>query len=347
MAEEDAENAFLQAQAMNADSVDYHTVGEQGADISDTDDYDPSKTLQDPCPGALTDDKQDEHVSAPPSVPFDPNSSSQTPFQGPNPDQQAAGAAAQSTSRDHSQSATPMPTSGAPAQQKAKTIGGFVVDDDEDEAGDDKGEPDADADAEEDADYEPPGVLDTEDMDAPVSGTANQTSSALDVPSTEPAQDPASAKDVSHSSYSPAPKNDVSAAPGQSLQIPQAVQSDTAQNSAAPTPTPDAPSTSPPKGRLPHDRVGILEDRIQEDPRGDIQAWLDLINEHRSRNRIDNAREVYERFLKMFPLAVSVFCIVGTANAHFVRPNNGWHTPAWNPKSTSYIASSRSSTGPS
>jgi cleavage stimulation factor subunit 3 len=63
------------------------------------------------------------------------------------------------------------------------------------------------------------------------------------------------------------------------------------------------PTTS--RARLPHDRVGILEDRIQLDPRGDTEAWLDLINEHRSRNRIENAREVYERFFKVFPTAVS------------------------------------------
>ncbi|KZF18863.1 Suf-domain-containing protein [Xylona heveae TC161] len=57
------------------------------------------------------------------------------------------------------------------------------------------------------------------------------------------------------------------------------------------------------KARLPNDRVGILEDRIKEDPRGDMDAWLSLISEHRRRNKIDEARTVYERFLKRFPLA--------------------------------------------
>jgi cleavage stimulation factor subunit 3 len=60
-----------------------------------------------------------------------------------------------------------------------------------------------------------------------------------------------------------------------------------------------------PKTRLPQDKVGILEDRIMEDPRGDIDAWLSLISEHRSRNKLDDARAVYERFFKVFPSAVS------------------------------------------
>lgn len=59
-----------------------------------------------------------------------------------------------------------------------------------------------------------------------------------------------------------------------------------------------------PKARLPHDRVGILEDRIKEDPRGDMDAWLSLISEHRKRNKLDDARAVYERFFKFFPMAV-------------------------------------------
>lgn len=74
------------------------------------------------------------------------------------------------------------------------------------------------------------------------------------------------------------------------------------QSAAPPTPT---PTTSLPKARLPQDRVGILEDRIAEDPRGDIEAWLSLIEEHRRRHKHDDARAVFERFLKVFPTSVS------------------------------------------
>ncbi|RKF72115.1 mRNA 3'-end-processing protein RNA14 [Golovinomyces cichoracearum] len=64
---------------------------------------------------------------------------------------------------------------------------------------------------------------------------------------------------------------------------------------------------SVPKARLPNDRTGILEDRIKEDTRGDIDAWLALIKEHRNRNKLDEARAVYERFLKVFPQAAEIW----------------------------------------
>lgn len=64
------------------------------------------------------------------------------------------------------------------------------------------------------------------------------------------------------------------------------------------------PSTAAPKARLPHDKIGILEDRIKEDPRGDLDAWQNLINEHKKRGKLEDARSVYERFLIVFPSAV-------------------------------------------
>jgi cleavage stimulation factor subunit 3 len=85
------------------------------------------------------------------------------------------------------------------------------------------------------------------------------------------------------------------------------------------TPTPSVPlatntseqsrsrATAMPKVRLPTDTVGLLEDRIADDERGDIDAWLSLIDEHRTKNRLDEARSVYERYLKVFPTAVSLF----------------------------------------
>ncbi|KAL2072103.1 hypothetical protein VTL71DRAFT_11446 [Oculimacula yallundae] len=68
-----------------------------------------------------------------------------------------------------------------------------------------------------------------------------------------------------------------------------------------------AQDVSLPKARLPHDRIGILEDRIKEDPRGDMDAWLSLISEHRKRNKLDDARAVYERFFKVFPQAAETW----------------------------------------
>lgn len=295
MAEDNAEKAFFQAQTMNADSVDYEkTVKEQGADSSDSDDYDPSKTLQDEYSAS-----QSENVSPNDPSPSDSNPpQQQTPSPSePNPSQQPGVTVPSETpSRTESQAPAAAP------QPKARTIGGFVVEDEDEDEDEDKG----------DGDYEPPAVLGVEeDMDTPpvnmpqqsVSGNVNQSTSTPDVS----LQESATSQNAPNSSYpsvaASAPNNDTSTAAGQNLYGSQALQSDSAQASAAPTPTPESPSAS--KGRLPHDRVGILEDRIQEDPRGDIPAWLELINEHRSRSRIDGAREVFERFLKVFPFAVS------------------------------------------
>ena len=75
------------------------------------------------------------------------------------------------------------------------------------------------------------------------------------------------------------------------------------QMKAKPETTP-ASATAAPKARLPHDRIGILEDRIQADPRGDLDAWLTLISEHRQRGKLNDARKVYERFFEVFPSAV-------------------------------------------
>ena len=75
---------------------------------------------------------------------------------------------------------------------------------------------------------------------------------------------------------------------------------------------PLTPSASAPRARLPHDTIGILEDRIKEDPRGDIQAWLHLLNEHKKRGKTEDARSVYERFLGVFPAAV---CFLMTFDA--------------------------------
>jgi cleavage stimulation factor subunit 3 len=83
-----------------------------------------------------------------------------------------------------------------------------------------------------------------------------------------------------------------------------AVQAPTPQTLTSMGTSPQAVSV--PKARLPHDTTGILEDRIKEDPRGDLDAWLSLISEHRKRNKLDDARAVYERFFKVFPQAVSL-----------------------------------------
>lgn len=301
MAEDEAEKAFFQAQAMNAGSGEYNATEVQGADSSDSDDYDPSKTLQDEYSASLTNSKPSENISPIPA-PSDPSPSNQTSFLSETgPSQQASGAyTSQISPQAESQASASVPPSGAPMQSKTRTIGGFVVEDE-------------DEDDQRDADYEPPAVLGVEDMNTTAvnlpqtfSGNANQSTSTPDVSLQDAEQNPVSSQNVPNSSYSVAAvsKNDVSSLPGQVSYNSPALQSGNVPGSPASTPASAPPSAS--RGRLPHDRVGILEDRIQEDPRGDIPAWLELISEHRSRNRIDSARDVYERFLKVFPSAVSI-----------------------------------------
>jgi hypothetical protein len=65
-----------------------------------------------------------------------------------------------------------------------------------------------------------------------------------------------------------------------------------------------APTSLP--ARLPHDKVGQLEDRIKDDPKGDATAWASLIDHYREKGQHDFARNVYERFLKVFPYAVCI-----------------------------------------
>jgi cleavage stimulation factor subunit 3 len=65
-----------------------------------------------------------------------------------------------------------------------------------------------------------------------------------------------------------------------------------------------APTSLP--ARLPHDKVGQLEDRIKDDPKGDATAWTSLIDHYREKGQHDFARNVYERFFKVFPYAVCI-----------------------------------------
>lgn len=78
-----------------------------------------------------------------------------------------------------------------------------------------------------------------------------------------------------------------------------------AQSAAQVAPT-QKTTTGGKRKRLPQDLVGQLEDRIADNPRGDVDAWLSLIEEHKRKGKFDDARAVYERFFVIFPQAVSL-----------------------------------------
>ncbi|UKZ76340.1 mRNA 3'-end-processing protein rna14 [Trichoderma virens FT-333] len=73
-----------------------------------------------------------------------------------------------------------------------------------------------------------------------------------------------------------------------------------------PLPT-NAPSnvTATPMASL--DPVALFEARIKEDPRGDLDAWENLIADHRRNSRLDEVRKVYNRFLEVFPQSADVW----------------------------------------
>ena len=93
--------------------------------------------------------------------------------------------------------------------------------------------------------------------------------------------------------------SDPTVKPSETLPVPSTTEVKSTAKLAPPTPT-----TLAPRARLPHDKIGILEDRIKEDPRGNIEAWLALIEEYKKRAKSDDARGIYDRFLAVFPCAV-------------------------------------------
>lgn len=86
---------------------------------------------------------------------------------------------------------------------------------------------------------------------------------------------------------------------------------------AAPT---DTPVEVPPMmGGI--DPTALLEARVKEDPRGDMDAWLNLMAEYRRRSNLDSLRDVYNRFVEVFPQAVSayIYCRYPTTLTHSRR----------------------------
>lgn len=303
MAEDEAERAFFQTQASAMEN--YETGENQEVGGSDSDEYDPSKTVENEYSG----DIENSHAAV-------PSYSHVVGFSAPDSvqrmnvsndysqDQDSSGAfPSSSPSRSESRASTQMHPSNPSGDQNTQVKDGSTQ---EEEIGEDDGG---------DAEYEPPGavdlVQDTANTPADIQQRSlfqnlNENVSPFHVSQQQTVSDKTTPLDVSNNSSSLAPpagtplQNNFASKPDDTgLAVPSIAQSAASSIAATPTPIPI------PKGRLPHDRVGILEDRIQADPRGDTEAWLELIDEHRSRNKLDAARQVYERFFKVFPWAVS------------------------------------------
>ena len=66
-----------------------------------------------------------------------------------------------------------------------------------------------------------------------------------------------------------------------------------------------SPVAANPQQKVAQDKAAVLEDRVRDDPRGAMDAWLALVREYRDRSKINDARKAYDRFLAVFPQAVS------------------------------------------
>ena len=99
--------------------------------------------------------------------------------------------------------------------------------------------------------------------------------------------------------------------PGNTAQPEQApqVQEQAGQSSTLNNGPQAAANTAPSANGFPAiaglDPVALLEARIKEDSRGDMDAWLNLIADHKRRNNIEALRNTYDRFVDVFPQAVS------------------------------------------
>lgn len=311
MADMDAEAAFLNSmQVMNNTAESYGVDGgageQQQSDEQSEEEYDPAQAVDNSF--SIPHQVSVPNILSPPDTSLEHNppdstsplqvmasmSKQDTPVT-ENPSTPFLGS--QDPSRTGSRASLRTPANES-KPVKSRNIGGFIVDDDSDE--------------------------DTPAQSAALNGVSHVAGGSSNV-----------LKSLSHT---PQPE---SSTPDVSISITAQTQGDTAlvQNSGsdsvsnlaaivpdavalpniAGTPKPDenlpasqvnAPeppvTTAAPRVRLPHDRVGILEDRIKEDPRGDIDAWISLVSEHRKRNKLEDARNVYERFFKVFPAAVGL-----------------------------------------
>lgn len=106
------------------------------------------------------------------------------------------------------------------------------------------------------------------------------------------------------------------------------------------------------QARLPNDRIGMFEDRIKDDPLGDTDAWFGLINEYKKRNKVEDVRSTYTRFFALFPTEVSLLLKysferkknISADTTIFNRPTSTPLTHPGNWRTTTSIKPSRSST---
>ena len=277
---DDAELAFLRSQEQEYDpSAAWPAADDQAPADNDDEEYDPVNAIMDTA-------QEPAQSEQPASM---PESAANSP---PSADNQG----------ENGVNTVSAETSAAPASAKQpRTIGGFV-----DESEDEEEEPVA-------APKMAALLRASEAAETPQRSVTNTPNNTLPTPDVQlhSAQDQgASSVSASVAVNEPAPSiasvpvNGTTPVPDVTKPADLLTVDPARQATASVTPAPL--SASLPKARLPQDTIGILNDRIQEDPRGDIEAWLTLINEQRKRHKHDEARDVFNRFLEQFPTAVRI-----------------------------------------
>lgn len=234
----------------------------------------------------------------------------------------------------------PDPPMNLPAKPQQK-MAGFIVEESDDEQ--DAGAPLAPSQLNGSASAQPDlgAIAHDEARDVSISSVPQDTAAAsTSLNGSTAVHVPASTSNVSDPSLQPS----ASTAQGKVI---SPVASASASASIAPTPQPPAtavaaaPAEQPPKingtelqqlplpARLPHDKVGQLEERITDDPKGDTKAWLSLVDHYYEKGQYDNARKIYQRFIETFPTAVCclpAFCLESqrnmTSTHHYPNTNN-------------------------
>lgn len=274
MSDMDGEAAFL---ASMGGQPAYDPAYQQPQEEEDDDDYDPSSFMPDALNAPETGDSTPAPAVAAPQTPAD--------------SAPVSAATSQAPSRTASRMSNAAP---APAVQPPRQIGGFIEEDDEEE--DDTVQTSQVAGTN--------GSLAVASTNSPAQTPARSVNQTPVQVQTQPAVMGASSvvPNGAASTFSPAPPSQTATPVGSNV-----ADATFTQPLQAPPQTNASLSNASvvPKARLPHDVVGQLEDRIQEDPKGDIEAWLSLIDHYRSKNKFDEARQVYDRFFKVFPTAVS------------------------------------------
>ena len=285
--EEEEEEEELEAQEEEEEVED-----DDEAEEEDDDDYDPSSFMP---------DAPLEALSAPITATSTPQPALAQP---PQPPSQAASAV---SSQVPSRTTSAQPIPAVQAAQKPKTIAGFIEEDDDDDEEDEEEAQNATV------QHGANGALAVESQNTPLQSpppSVSQTPSRLNTQVYNAEKDLATPDVVpngtapAESVSTPTSTLPLQGAPSAAEQKPATPQIHASSIAAAATAAPSS-SSAISKPRLPQDRIGILEDRITEDPRGDIDAWLELIALHRQKNKLEDARQVYDRFFEFFPTAVS------------------------------------------